>query len=230
MSFLKKYPYFSFSLIMLFFGVLEAILTPILSFAADERLAITVPLGYFAQAIAVIAPFLMMGAASFALCEGGFSASLPFLAIYTGARVLMQFPLSVYEYSESLSSPYLLVLLVRVLTALLNATVFLLLLSLGYLLFARKTKRHDERFFGFGGTDTRILWLSVLIIAVQDLIVFAFDFIEHLKGKLWLFDGGDLADAFISLFFIVFCALLAFTSGRFASRAFFSPATSEDEA
>ncbi len=216
---------------MLFFGMLEAVLTPVLSFAADERLAITVPLGYLTQAVAVIAPFLMTGAAAFAMCEGGFSSSLPFLGIYTGARVLVQFPLAIYEYSESLSSPYLLVLFVRILTSLLNAAVFFLLLFLGYLLFARRGGRRDGRFFGFAGADTRILWLAVFAIAAQDLAVFIIDFIAHLKSKLWLFDGGDFIDALISLLFIAFCALLAFLSGRFASRAFFAPKReAEDEA
>ena len=212
---------------MLVLGGLEVGLTPLLSYMAEERLALTVPMGYLAQAIAVLAPFLMLGAVAYAMCYSGFLASLPFFGIYTAIRVLMQFPLAIYEYSESLSSPYLFVLFVYILTSLLNIAVFFLLLLLGYLLFARGKNGHDERFFGCKGADTRILWLCVAAIAVQDIGVFIVEFIEHLKGKLWLFDGGDFTDILISLFFILFCAILSFTAGRFAMKAFYPPYKTE---
>jgi hypothetical protein len=96
---------------MLLFGALEAGLTPLLSALAEEALAVTVPLGYLAQALAVIAPFLMIGAAVRA-SENGFGAALPFFFIYLGVRVLMQFPLAIYEYSASLTKSYLFVLFV----------------------------------------------------------------------------------------------------------------------
>ena len=222
MSLLKRYPYASFFLIMLIFGGLEAGLTPLLTFLGEEGLALAVPLYYFTKALAVIAPFLMMGGVAYAMCEGSFLSSLPFFGIYTAVRILLQFPLSLYEYSESLSSPYLLVLVVYLLTAILNAAVFFFLLLLGYLLFVRRGGGHEKRFFGISGADTRTLWLAVAVIAVQDTVVFAVGFIEHLKGKLWIFDWADLTDALFSIAFIGLCALLSFAAGRFAMRAFYT--------
>ena len=218
-SYLKRYPYFSFFIVMLFFGVSEVIFTPFLSYLAEEGLAITVPLGYLAQALAVIAPFLMLGAAIRA-SEGGFSAALPFFFIYFGVRILMQFPLAIYEYSVSLSTPYLFVLFVYVLTAILNCLFFFFLLLLGFLLFKGNENKREPRFFGFGGKDTRILWLSTLAITTQKTVLFVISYIEHLKSKLWIFEGKDALDALISVIFIAFCTLLSFAVGRFAMRVF----------
>lgn len=223
MTLLRRYPYFSFFLIMLLFGALEAGLTPLLSALAEEALAVTVPLGYLAQALAVIAPFLMIGAAVRA-SENGFGAALPFFFIYLGVRVLMQFPLAIYEYSASLTTSYLFVLFVYELTAILNSLFFFFLLLLGYLLFRGSEKKRDERFFGFGGKDTRMLWLSAFVIALQKTVLFIMSYLEHLGSKLWIFESEDALDALLSVLFIALCTLLSYAVGRFAMRAFFTKA------
>ena len=228
MAYLKRYPYFSFSFIMLFFGAVEALFTPFLSYLAEEGLAITVPLGYLAQALAVIAPFLMLGAAIRA-SEEGFSASLTYFFIYFGIRILMQFPLAIYEYSSSLTTPYLFVLFVYELTAILNCLFFFFLLFLGYLLFKGAKTKREPRFFGFGGKDTRILWLATLAITAQKTVLFIMSYIEHLKSKLWIFEGEDAVDALFSILFIAFSTFLSFAVGRFAMRAFFPDTDAEGQ-
>ena len=112
---------------MLFFGALEAGLTPLLTYLGEEKLALATVLYYFTQALAVIAPFLMMGAAIYAARAFGFSKALPFVLIYLGVRVLMQFPLAIYEYAASLTDPYLFILLVYLFTAILNVLFFFFL-------------------------------------------------------------------------------------------------------
>lgn len=230
MGALKKHPYAFFTLFVSLFGLLEAVFSPLLSHLADEGLAITVPLGYLAQALAVVAPFLMVGAVAHAMCGRPFGASLSFFGIYAAVKLLVQFPIAIYEYSESLSSPYLLVLGVYLLTAALDSLVFLCLLWLGYLLFARGECTHEIRFLGARGTDTRVLWLSVAAIAVQDVVLFVLSFIEHLRSKLYLFEAADLADILISLVFIALCALLSYAVGRFSMKAFGDHGAPEDEA
>jgi len=227
-NYLKRYPYFSFFLIMLFFGVVEATLTPILSHLTEEKLAFAVFLYYLTQVLAVIAPFLMMGAAIRA-SEKGFGSALPYFFIYLGVRVLLQFPLAIYVYSAELNDPYLFVLFVYELTAILNCLFFFFLLLLGHLLFKGNKTKREPQFFGFGGKDTRMLWLATLAIAAQKTVLFIISYLEHLSGKLWIFEGEDAVDALISVLFIAFCTLLSFAVGRFAMRAFFSDTDTEEQ-
>ncbi len=203
---------------MIFFALVEIGLTPLLTYLADERLALTVPLGYLAQALAFIPPFLMIGAVAGKCARTSFGASLAFFAIFAAVDLLGQFPLAYFAYDNALSTPFWLMLLVYLALSLLHSAFFLLLLLLGYLLFARGKASLEERFFGFGGSDARMLTLAVLAITLQELVLFVMDFYAHLKEKLFIFEAVDLLDAFLSLLFIAFCASVAFLSGRFGSR------------
>ncbi len=203
---------------MVFFALVEVGLTPLLTYLADERLALTVPLGYFAQALAFIPSFLMIGAVAGKCVRTSFGASLDLFAIFAAVDLLGQFPLAYFAYDNALSTPFWLMLLVYLVLSLLHSAFFLLLLLLGYLLFTRGKATREERFFGFGGSDARMLTLAVLAIALQELILFIVDFYGHLKEKLFIFEAVDLLDAFLSLLFIAFCMSLAFLSGRFGSR------------
>lgn len=217
---IQKHPYLSFSAIMLVFVLLKVLLTPLLTFVADEGLAITVPLAYFTQALAYIPPFLAIGITLCRRTVVPFPEALLYFAIFAGAELIGQFPLSYLAYTESISSPFWLYLLLYLGRSLVNSLFFLLLILLGYLLFVRKLPLAEKRFWGLGGSDAKGLLLSVLVIASQDVILFIIDFIEYLDEKLFLLDGIDLLEGLYSLLFIALCALLAFCAGRFGARIF----------
>ena len=220
MALLKRAPLLTFSVLVSLLSLSAVVLTPLLSYTANEGLAVTVPLGYCADAISVIAPFLTLGAMAYAFCEGGMARAFRFFSIFTLVKVFVAFPLSIIVYSEALSSPYALVLLVYIFSAISEAALLLLVFWIGTLLFGRGERTHEARFLGSDGTDARVLLFSVAVVAVEDILRFVFSFIEHLKEKLWIFDAKDIEDIFISLLFIAACAFLSFLSGRFSARLF----------
>ena len=226
---LKKHPYVSFFVLMVLFCAIETGLTRLITLFGEMGLAVVVFLGYFAQLIAVITPFFMIGGVAFLLCERPFFQSLPLFGIFTAVKLFTQFPLSILHYSEDLSSSFGYILLVYLTKELLSCAVLFLILLLGYLLFMRRETTHEVVFFGFRGSDTRMLSLGVGLITLQHLAVFVTSFLEHLKEKLWMFDGGDLADLIFSLLFIALRALLAYAIGRLAMRLLYPLPKAEEE-
>ncbi len=216
----KKHPYIVFGAIMLFFVVFETVITPFMTFFADEGFAITVPLGYVLKAIAYIAPFLMIGAVARQSAERPFSHALLFFVIFAAADLIGQFPLAYEEYTSTISSPFWFLLIVYMIISLLHSSFFLVLLVLGYLLFTKRSESVEERFFGTKGSDVRMALLSIVVIALQDLVVFAFSFFEYLSDKLFLVDSIDILQGIFSLFFVLLCSFIAFCSARFGARSF----------
>lgn len=220
---IAKYPRLSFAALMIFFALLEILATPLLTFLADERLALTVPLGYLAQAIAFIPPFLMIGAVAGKCLRAPFLYALDFFGIFALVDFVGQIPLAYFAYDNALSTPLWLMLLIYFGLSLLHSAFFLLLLFLGYLLFTKGKAQAEERFFGLRGSDARMLALAAAVIALQELVLFVMDFFGHLRDKLFIFEAVDLLDAVLSLLFIALCTALAFTAGRFASRTLGAP-------
>lgn len=220
---MKKHPYLFFTFLMVLFGAVEVGATPFLTYLAEEGLALTVPLGYAAKALAYLPPFLMVGAVCYEMCNKPFFSALPFFWIYVVTELFGQIPFAAFSYSAVDSSPLWFLIIVYLAKSLLQSLLFFLFLLLGYLLFAKPQGTHAKSFFSLRAADTRALALTVGIIALQDLIVFIISFVEYLRDKFmqyYDFDGADFADILISVAFIAFCALIAFSAGRFAMRRF----------
>ena len=205
---------------MIFFLLVKVGLTPLLTLAADEGLAITIPLGYFTQTLAYIPPFLAIGVTLCRMTRDTLPYSLFYFLLFAGVELLSQFPLSYFAYTASITTPFWVYLLLYLARSAVNSLFFLLLIFLGYFLFIRRVRTSEKGFFGLSGSDAKGLLLSVLVIASQDLVLFIIDFIEYLESKLFLLDGIDILEAVFSLFFLALCALLAFCSGRFGARSF----------
>ena len=208
-----------FSLTVGGFALVECLLTALLSPYVAESLFLSRSFPYLARLLAVIPPFLAFGAAVEAIRVRGLGYSLIFLGIYAGISLFFQIPLSLIDYSEFYSAPYVLLLLSYMLSAAVTALLFLFALLLGYALFMQNDlSTEDTPLFSLKGHDARALFLASGLLTLYHIIREIIDVTLYLRDKMYIITGEDVLSILFSFCFFlalgVFCFLVGRTSGR----------------
>lgn len=210
-----------FTLTVAGFALLECVLTALLSPHVADSLFLSRTFPYLARLLAVIPPFLALGAAVEAIRVRGLGYSLLFIGIYAATSLFSQIPLSLIEYSEAYSAPYAILLLSYMLSAAVTALIFLLALLLGYTLFMQSEQvSEDTPLFSLKGRDARVLLLVSGLLTLYHLIREGIDVVLYLKNKMYIIAGEDILSILFSFCFFLALGAFCFTVGRVAERLF----------
>lgn len=210
-----------FALSVAGFALLECLLTALLSPHISESLFLTRIFPYLARLLAVIPPFLALGAAVNAIRVRGLGYSLLYLGIYAAIALFSQIPLSLISYSEEYSAPYALLLLSYMLSAALTALLLLFALLLGYALFMQSEHpSEDTPLFSVAGRDARMVLLTSSLLTLYHLIREAIDVVSYLKDKMYIITGEDVLSMLFSFCFFIALGVFCFFVGRISGRLF----------
>lgn len=205
-----------FTLVLFALAVAECLLTPLFGLLTEA-----VPLSVYAvrplsRLLAVCAPFLTLGVAADAVHKRGFSYGLAFVGIYAGLELLFAVPLSLIAYDVTYSAPYILTLLIYMLTAVVGALILLGCLCIGYLLFLRGSAAVPIAFRQ--SPAARTVGLSAAALSLYYLTVEIIDFISYAKDRLWILMGADLFDFCYFVLWILLCGAAAVAIGCFGAK------------
>ena len=210
-----------FTLSIVGFAVLECLLTALLSPMLEESVFLTRVFPYVARTLAVIPPFLALGAAVDAIRVRGLGYSFLFIGIFAVVTLFSQIPLSLFSYSAADSAPYGILLLSHMVSGIVTVLLFALALLLGYALFMQNERvSEDTPFFSLAGNDARVLALAATLLTVYHIVREVIDIFVYLKEHLYIIVGTDLFSMVLSLFFFLALGVFAFVTGRAAERFF----------
>lgn len=210
-----------FTLTVLGFALLECLLTAILSPYLSESLFLSRTFPFVARVLAVIPPFLALGAAVEAIRVRGLGYSMIFIGIYAMIALLSQIPLSLISYTEDLSAPYALLLFTYMLSAAVTALLLFLALLLGYMLFMQnETTSEDTPILSLEGRDARVLLLVSAILTLYHLIRETIDIVGYIRDQMNIVSGDDVLSIILTICFFLALGVFCFVTGRVAGRLF----------
>ena len=210
-----------FILTVLGFSLLECLLTALLSPLVTESLFVSRVFPYFTRLLAVIPPFLALGAATEAIRVRGLGYATLYIGIYAAHSLLAQIPLSLIVYTESYSAPYGTVLFSHMLSATVTALLFFLFLLLGYAVFMQSERvSEDTPIFSCRGRDARVILLASAILTLYHGLRELIDFFVYLRDKLYIVSGEDLLSILFSICFFLALGVFCFFTGRLSERFF----------
>ena len=223
-----------FSLVTVGFWVLTPALSALMGVLPSESLWLSQILFYLTRLASAIPPFFMLGVAVGALRVRGMGYAMALLGIYAGLDLFLQVPLTLLTYdSVASSAPFSLILFAELLAEALSATVFLLLLVLGYSAFMQGRKQgNGAALFSLGDASGRILGLCALIVTLYNLVYEIVEIVRYAKDKLYILSGEDILDIGISLLFLLFLGFFLFFVARLSERLLptLPPDDSDEEA
>lgn len=210
-----------FALTVLGFSLLECVLTALLAPHVSESLFLSRTFPYLARLLAVIPPFLALGAAVEAIRVRGFGYSVLFIGVYAAISLFSQIPLSLIAYSEAYSAPYALFLFSYMLSTAVTALLFFLILLLGYMLFMQSEQvSEDTPLFSLAGRDARVLFLASALLTVYHIIRETVDVAAYIKDKMSIITGEDILSMLFSYCFFLALGAFCFLTGRLSERLF----------
>ena len=200
-------------------GLLECILTPIISLLQDNTSLLLYPLYYLSRILALCAPFFTLGAILAGWGQYGFHRVWLFFIPFLLVDLIVQVPISLFAYYNDLLSSFGLLLFGYALTSLAVSLLLLLLALLGYFLFFFKKERlvYHSVFFTVKSNEGRAAALCAAVVALYLLTTEVINIIEDAASLLWVIDGIDLANYLFSLVFAAACGLGCYAAARAGS-------------
>ena len=224
----RSFLFFTLSIFGL--AVLECLLTGLLSPHLEDSLFLSRVFPYVARVLAVIPPFLALGATVEAIRVRGLGYSLIYMGIYAGITLFAQIPLSLISYSPANSAPYAVILFSYMLVALVTVLLFVLSLLLGYAIFMQNDRvSEDTPLFSLKGNDARALMLAAALLTAYHVIREIVSVFKYLKDKMYIVTGEDLFSMLFSLLFFFALGVFCFLVGRVSGRVFPTPPLTENE-
>ena len=201
-------------------GVLECLLTPLLSFLQSGNSFFIFPLYYLTRLLALAVPFLTLGAIFRAFEQYGFRRMLFYLLPFVLIDLVTQVPLSLLAYFDGSRSSFGLLFLGYSLSSLLFSALVFLLALLSYFLFffRRDTLTTHDVFFTLRSNEGRAALVSALAVTLYLLVAEVIKIIEDAASRLWILDGIDILNYLFALFFVAACGFVCYVSARAGSR------------
>ena len=174
----------------------------------------------FFALLAVLPPFIALGASVALLRTRPFSHVLFPMAIYAGIDLFAAIPLSLLSYSVAYSAPYGLLLASYMVSSLVTSLLFLGALLLGYALFlqGRGETAYDARVFSLTDPFARPLLLAAALLTLYHLVREVIGMIDYAKERLFVISARDVLFMLLYLLFFLLLGVFSFAVGRMAER------------
>lgn len=200
-------------------GVLECLLTPLLSLLQSGSSFFIFPLYYLTRLLALAVPFLTLGAIFRAFEQYGFRRMLFYFLPFLLIDIVIQVPISLLAYfDDQLSSFGVLFLGYSLSSLLFSALVFLLaLLSFFLFFFRRDTLTTHDVFFTLQSNEGRAALVSALAATLYLLVTEVIKIIEDAAARLWILDGIDILNYLFTLAFVAVCGFVCYVCARAGS-------------
>ena len=136
-----------------------------------------------------------------------------------------------FAYLSDTTAYYGVVLFSYMLSSLITALLFFLLLVLGFAIFlqGKKDLAPKERIFSVRDGGAAVLWTVAGLLTVYNLVTEVIDILSYAKDKLYILSSEDIFDMLLSILFTLFLCVFCFVTGRMAERWLPTVLPEEDE-
>lgn len=222
---MKKNPSVLFLLLTVALYVLTGAVYPLLAASYEEGTVALFPLLAAEQLLSAIPPFLTFGAVFAVWKTHTFGTGMFFYGFFCLADLcarMISLLIGTAEYAfEGFGAEALAALLSWLLTA---ALYFLILLA-GRLLFFRKPAGESLRFFDLSDPAFRGLFFAGVLTLVYKWARLTADVIAFGTERVWLLTGADIGDILFEYAADILLIFAAFLAGRWMQKRFFKQTT-----
>lgn len=208
-----------FTAVAVFLAALECALTPLIAYLQKGESVLLYILYYASNALALIAPFAMLGVAWGAARVRSLGYAMIFFGIYALSDILLQLPLSLFAYYADPIYLYSEILFTYMLTSIVTSLIFLLIFILCFsLFFYKRGEDAEKKIFTWRSPCARAAAIGAGAFTLYRMIGEITEMAEYAKAKLYVLSGEDIFDFIFTVLFILLTGVLSYVTVRLAER------------